>query len=556
MTTVAPPVALSSPVLAWLSAPSSERGADFADGEDGWERFAWSALADRAWRVAGGLIDAGVTRGDVVAIVGDASAAFVAGLFGAMLAGAVPAPCPPPLLFGDPAAYEAHLIGKLLSAEAAWLLAGPNLEPVLSRLARRVGVPMLGLADLQRAAAVALPRRPVEHALLQFTSGSSGRPRPIPVSFAALGANVEAIRGWLGIRPQDSVTAWLPVHHDMGLVGCLITPAAAGSQLQLMSPEQYVRSPLRYLRCFHDGRSQLSAMPAFGLGQILRRVRPEMVAGLDLSDWRTLIVGAERLDADLMRRFEDLLAPAGFSPRTLRPAYGLAEATLAVTGVSTEARWRHVVTTSQAAVGDRIDASASASASESAAGPRQCVVGCGRPLAGVTVRIADEAGRPLPDGRLGEIVVDGPWSEMGLYTGDAGFLDGGELFVLGRLGDGLKISGRFVFAEDIESELAAVGLPKWRVAVLLGHDGSNATAVAVLESPADDAEVATATAVLRRRAAGARVLAITVPRGTIPRTTSGKPRRRALWNAFIMRQLPPTIPAARRTAQPKERGHA
>ena len=488
--------------------------------DDGWERLAWPVLAERSWRVAGGLIDGGVRRGEVVAIIGGTSPAVVAGFFGAMLAGAIPSLCPPPDRLGERERYETHLIRMLQALDAGCVLAAPGLEPAARSLAGRAGVRTLALTELHDAAPATAPRRPAELALVQFTSGSSDHPRPIPVSFSALDANVDAIRRWLGMGSDDRVASWLPLHHDRGLIGCLITPTAASCELQLMTPAQFVRSPLRYLRCFDNARARLSAMPGFGLEQVLRRVRPEMLGDLALHGWRTLIVSAERLAPDLLRRFEALLSPAGFSERTLRPAYGLAEATLAVTGLGRQQRWREVVIPAGVTPGETVVAPAHGVRERAA---RQHVVGCGRPLAGVAVRIADDAGAPLPDGRLGEILIDGPWSTRTLAAGDEGFVDGGELFVLGRLGDGLKISGRFVFAEGTESDIVAAGLSPGRTAVILGHDGDDATAVAVLEC-AGDTEVSQAYAVLRRRTDGVRSTVIVVGRGAIPRTTSGKPR--------------------------------
>jgi acyl-CoA synthetase (AMP-forming)/AMP-acid ligase II len=531
-----------SVLLDWLHEPSGERGISFATS-DGWRRLSWEEIARLSWRVAGGLIEDGLNRGDRVALVGEGGPELVAALFGALLAGAVPSLCPPPLPFQGEG-YSEHLSRLILAAAPVRVLTQDGLEPQVDAIAAAAGAPVIPIARLAAAAPAAGPRPPAAPALVQVTSGSTGRPRPVPVALEHLEANIAAIQRWLGITEADATASWLPVHHDMGLTGCLLTPASSGTDLYLMSPQEFVRRPLRYLRCFHDGGAQLSAMPGFGLEHIVRRVQPEALDGLELGSWRTLIVGAERIQAGALEAFERLLAPYGFSRRALAPAYGLAEATLAVTGVGRMERWRSLEIDPGAGFGQRV---------ESVSGCDR-VVGCGRAVSGVRVRIADAEGRAVPEGTLGEIVVDGACTAGVVFSGDAGFLQDGELFVLGRLGDGLKLRGRFVFAEAIESELVASGLPSRLVAAILGHVGGTATAVAVLETPGP-AAVTIASRILRRRAAGARSLVVAVERGAIPRTSSGKPRRRELWSTFAEGRLTPIQPSER-TALSQEGAHA
>ncbi|HWF72031.1 MAG TPA: AMP-binding protein, partial [Solirubrobacteraceae bacterium] len=386
-------------------------------------------------------------------------------------------------------------------------------------------------------------RRARELALVQFTSGTSARARGVAVRFDALHANIEAIRRWLGMGGEEGTASWLPVHHDMGLIGCLLTPIANASELWLMLPEQFLRRPLRYLRCFAAGDAHLTSMPSFGLAYIARRVPAAALAGLDFSAWRAIIVGAERIDPLALRRFTALLGPAGLSPAALRPAYGLAEATLAVTGVAMGERWRALgVKPGTLALGRRV----------SVASGGADVVGCGRPLAGVGVEIRDVRGRPAGEGVVGEVVVAGPAVAGGylvadpgsptriaggeVRTGDAGFLLDGELFVLGRLGDSLKVRGRHVFAEDLELALVHAGVPAHRLTVLLGDHAGVPTAIAVLERVGAEWG-AQAESILRRGAEHARIVVVDAPRGTIQRTSSGKPRRRRLWREFVEDRL-------------------
>src|SRR5205807_3940462 len=267
-----------------------------------------------------------------VAVVLPTGPEFVATFLGALLAGAAPVPIAPSAAFADPAAYRDHVAGSLRAAAPAVLVTAPEQLPSLRGTGCRTAT-FDALLRSGEAPARGPARRPGALGLLQFTSGSSGRPRGVRVPLAALEHNVRAIRDWLGMTAGDAAASWLPVHHDLGLVGCLLTPIASGGDLWLMRPADFVRSPRRYLRCFGSPGARLTAMPSFGLEHVARRIRPEDLAGLDLGEWRALIVGAERLQADVFERFCRVLAPAGFRPAALLPAYGLAEATLAVTGL-------------------------------------------------------------------------------------------------------------------------------------------------------------------------------------------------------------------------------
>lgn len=535
------------PLLAWVAKADTDRGIRFAADGESWDFWSYHRLAALARQIAGGLVDAGVGPGDVVSFVQRSGPSFVGTLFGTMLAGAVPSPIAPPMVFQDSATYRRHLSALLTAARPAVVVTEADLAEAVADIATGSGIRVVTVDALLAAGdPVAAPhRKPADLALLQFTSGSSGRARGVRVPFEALEANVAAIQQWLGMNGRRPTASWLPLHHDMGLIGCLITPIVDGSDIWLLSPEEFVHRPLRYLRCFAVHGAELTAMPSFGLQYIARRVRAEALAGLDFSGWRAIIVGAERVAEGALERFHALLAPFGLARRALLPAYGLAEATLAVTGLPLAEEWATATI-------------------EPDTMPGVPVVGCGRPLAGVTVTVADESGRPLPDGRIGEIVVRGRSVAAGyvapsqsssltslsagvLHTGDAGLLRDGQLYVLGRLGDSMKVRARTVFAEDLEAALCAVGVPGHRVAVALGERAGIATAVAVVEHARPE-WLPEVHSLLRRGAEGAQVVVLPAPNGTIPRTSSGKPKRRELWRAFLdgrLDSLQDSLPARR-----------
>ncbi|MFB9235720.1 AMP-binding protein [Plantactinospora siamensis] len=526
----------SNPLTSWIDVPAAYRGIRFWRN-DGWESWSYPDLAAYARRIAGGIAAAGVRHDDRVLLIERAGPDFVAALYGIMLAGAVPCPVAPPHLFQNELQYARHL-------DAVSRAADPTLVITTAALAERL---TYGGYETQVRTAAQLgagdegvPAAPASAALLQFTSGSSGRVKGVRVPVSALAANVSAIRSWLEMGEGDATASWLPVHHDMGLIGCLLTPVVQQRDLWLQEPADFVRDPARYLACFSRPGAAMTAMPPFGLDYIARRLSPQLLAGCDFSGWRALIIGAERIDVAVLDRFMALMGPFGFDRRALLPAYGLAEATLAVTGLALREEVATVPVAPQLlSLGEPV---------RSAGADVHAVVGCGRPLDGVSVTVVDEDGNPLPDRHVGQIVVRGAsvaqgyvaanttglteWRDGALWSGDAGFLDDGQLFVIGRLGDAMKVRGRTVFAEDLESALVEAGVPRLRVAVLLGATAAGATGVILLERPEQD-WIAAAAAMAQRVTEGMSTVILDVPRRSIYRTTSGKPKRRDMWAAYV-----------------------
>jgi acyl-CoA synthetase (AMP-forming)/AMP-acid ligase II len=290
----------------------------------------------------------------------------------------------------------------------------------------------------------------------------------------------------------------------------------------------------------------MTASPSFGYAYAAKKVTPAELAGMDFSRWRASAVGAERVDPAALDRFARLVAANGFRRGAFLPGYGLAEATLALTG-SSLGELPLLVSVDRAALrfGDpvrvlergRLDPAGDK-------GRGDWLVGCGRPLPGMRLSVVDAHGAPLGEGRLGEIVASGPWVAGGyrgaqvgaltrfaqgrLYTGDAGFLLDGEVFVLGRMGDSTKVRGRSLYAEDVEARLAAIpGVPAGRVVVVFERERG--------------AWVEPAARRLRSQTGrSTRVLILEVPRHAIPRTSSGKPRRRLLAQELMEGRLSAT----------------
>lgn len=529
-------------LLDWLRAPDDARGIRFAKPGDEWTFVSYNELAHQARQVAFVLEQRGVGVGDAVVLMQPSPQWFGATLFAALIIGATPIPVAPPTAFQDAAVFEAHLTNILRISGPRAVFTTEDLAPMVVRCGA-VRDTILTTTPDEDGSTMPVPTSPPgELALLQFTSGSSGMPRGVEVSIENLESNVDSIRRWLNLTAADPTASWLPLYHDMGLIGCFLTPMINGSDLWSMRPEDFIRSPMRWLRCFGVHGCRITATPTFGLAYILRRVRPDQLEGLDFSQWRALIVGAERVAPEVLDAFSELLAPAGFDPRALLPAYGLAESTLAVTG----SRLDEVVLRRRVGRRSLVFGSAVGTFGVDGAADDVTLIGCGRPLRRAGVEIVDESGEVVGPGILGEIVVTGPSVARGyvpgsspssstsfnggrLNTGDAGFLDDGELYVIGRVGDSLKIRGVSLFAEDVEAALAfEAGLPPERVAVLLGVlSGRETVAVLVESGPRTLLQPIIETAT--RLASGTRLLVLTCDRGAIARTSSGKPKRRPMW---------------------------
>lgn len=506
-------------LTAWLSAPRAETGIRFAH-RDGWDHWSYPRLAGLSQRFAAAYRALGVADGDVVALLLGTGPELVAALCGAAAVGAAAAPVAPPPLFGRPDEHTARIAGVLGAARPALVVTARRHHGLVGDLPALVAEEVAA-GPPRHGDHPAVPHDPDRVALVQFTSGSSAAPRGIGVSGRALSSMLSTLGDWLGHAPDTVTASWLPLHHDMGLVGCLLSPVARQTDLWLMPAEEFVRRPTRYLDCFSAHGAALSAMPAFGLAHLCARVRPRDLVGADFSSWRVLIVGAERIDPDVLRRCQDLLGPHGFDPATFAPAYGLAEATLAVTGTPARRAWRSVTVDPATLVpGARVV--------RVPAGRE--VVGCGVPLGPARVGVVDDRGARVADGVVGEITVAGPAVTTGgvLRTGDTGFVLDGELFVLGRMGDAMKIRGRMVYAEELE---LAAGTP--RPVVALGTRAGEPVLLAVVGATETTERVEHVHAVLDRLGEGAAVEVRRLPAARVPRTTSGKPRRRELFRRFL-----------------------
>ncbi|QMU67190.1 AMP-binding protein [Streptacidiphilus sp. P02-A3a] len=530
-------------LLGWLDSPATDRGIRFSGTDGAWVFQSYQELAASARRSASRLRAAGVVADDPVLVILPNGPEFVAAFFGSMLLGAVPVPLTPHGRSRDLAEYQAHIARVLEVARPKAAVADPDSGEAVGGLLQAAACPLVAAAADGGEELAGSPVSAV-NAFLQFSSGSSGAPRAVRVPRAAVESNIAAFVDWLQVNVErDALATWLPLHHDMGLVGGLVAPASLGVDVLMSRPEQFIRSPSRWLRCFGAEGATIGISPSFGLAQVLRRVRPKDLTGLDFSGWRGLVVGAERVDSQVLDAWNRLLGPFGFRSKALLPAYGMAEATLAVTGSSPDDEVRTV----EVVPGSLQPGSTPVLTEE---GVGISVVGCGRPVPGVQLAVIDDEGKPVAAGVVGEIEVRGDSVAQGyltavggsaegtvdfhgvLRTGDAGFLLDGELFVIGRFGDGVKLLGRWLFAEDIEELLARSIGSGQRPVVLLGSLLGHGTAVVLVNTPlVGQAETIGRT--VTEAYPGIDVMVLSVRPAEIQRTSSGKPRRRSAWQSLV-----------------------
>ncbi|MET2717227.1 amino acid adenylation domain-containing protein [Streptomyces harbinensis] len=518
----------------------------------------YATLDARARSVAAALA-AGHTPGDRVLILTPPGEDFVVSFFGCLYADLVPVPLAARLN----SRFARTVAGIAADAAASTAVTSADLaaHPAVRELTARLGLTVHALDTLATAAPDTAPRpASATLAFLQYTSGTTRSPRGVEVTHANLLDNLRTIRRAFALTSDSVMAGWLPPHHDMGLIGTVLLPVYLGIPSTLMDPAAFIRNPARWLTVISRYGATVSGGPDFAYDLCLRRVRDEDRARLDLSGWRVAFNGAEPVRPATLDAFAERFAGVGFDRRAFLPCYGLAEATLLVAG-------RHRTEGPHRAVFDR------ARLTEGHAVPAPAATG--REIAGydilpeVPVAVVDDAGHPLPDGRVGEIWCAGGGVARGyrgdpdstgavfgarpagrhetfLRTGDLGIRIGDLLYVVGRRKDVLPIRGRNHDPSDIEATIAAAcaGLGVGRVAVFAvdREDGPEAV-VAVCEMgeqrPAPAAEIG---ATARAAVAEAHGLALwrvaAVQPRTIPVTTSGKIRRAACASAFLSGEPP------------------
>jgi fatty-acyl-CoA synthase len=501
-----------------------------------------TVTADLARRWAG----LGVQQGDRVVLVLIDEREFAVTFLSALRAGVIAVPMFPPFILGQLDAYLTALRRICQVSGATRCLVS---QPLLSLLGNAGLEPPVSIfQDLVTAipGAVGAPA-PADPAFLQFSSGSTGNPKGAVITHRSLLANSYAI-GRHGLRLDgevDRAVSWLPLYHDMGLIGLLITAVLEQVGTWYLPPLQFARDPMSWPRLMSEVGATLSFAPNFAYGLVARRVTDEVLAELDLSRWRVAGCGAEPIRAETLRAFASRFAVTGFRASALMPSYGLSEATLAVSLTPCDAGMTTLTVDAdllaaegRAALIDVIDVDAGN------ARPTE-LVSCGLPVHGMEVRVLDHAGNICAEGQEGELVVRGEsladgyfgdpehsaqtWHDGWLHTGDTGLLSGDQLYVTGRIKDLIIVNGRNHQPQDIEWVASQVPGVRIGNVVALPAPGDDTEGVrVVLEAAqgavAEDLARHVRQAVTRRFGLWVHDVVV-LPREGLPKTSSGKLRR-------------------------------
>jgi acyl-CoA synthetase (AMP-forming)/AMP-acid ligase II len=510
-------------------------------------------VRERALSIAADLIRQGVWKGDRVALVLPTSPEFVECFFGVLCAGAIPVPLYPPIRLGRLDEYHQRTAAMLQAVDATLVVTDERIRRFLG-VAVEISAPRLGCVIASSLGGMNSGEIEVaadDVALIQFSSGTTHDPKPVALTHANLLSNLAAIDRYITDEgtPNPVGVTWLPLYHDMGLIGNLLEAFYIPAPLVLLPPELFVAVPAAWLRAISRHRGTLSAAPNFAFGLCLKRIGDDELAGVDLSSWSLSLNGAEAISAEVQRRFNARFARWGFRASSLTPVYGMAEASLAVTFKPAGQSFRTL-----GVHGDKL-------ASEGVVAPgRKELVSVGRPLAGVEIEIRDDHGVPLPDGRVGHVFVRGPSVMVGYFartdltdqvlragwldSGDLGFTHNRELFLCGRHKDIVIVRGANHAPEEFEAALDGLHGVRAGCAVAVGFipAGEDDEALAMLVETTSGASPTLADRVAARVEERARIrpahVELLAP-GTLPRTSSGKLRRREARAQWLAGTLSP-----------------
>jgi len=555
-------------VLDWHVATHPDRVQIIYLADETQHEISFRALAQGAEAIAAGLQQAGLRPGRCVAIMLPTSPEYFQTYFGILRAGGIPVPIYPPARASQLQDHVLRHTGILDNAQAALLVTVAEAMVVAHLLQarvpglRRVVTPqeLATLGGALHAAAV----RSEDIAFIQYTSGSTGNPKGVTLTHANLLANIRAIVQAIEVTPRDVFVSWLPLYHDMGLIGAFLGTLYVGCPLVVMSPLAFLSKPQRWLWAIHRFRGTLSAAPNFAYELCLRRIDDALLEGLDLRCWRLALNGAEAVSASTVERFQKRFAKYGFAPEALAPVYGLAEASVGLLfpPLGRVARIDRV----QREVLSREARAVPAAAEDSTA---LAFVACGRPLAGHAIRIVDASGNEVGERTEGALQFMGPSATRGYYrnavetarlfhggwldTGDRAYMADGDVYLTGREKDIVIRGGRNLYPEQIEEAVGALaGVRKGSVAVFGSADPRTGTERLVVLAEArssDGAKRARVQEAISRAVfdvigepADDIVLA---PPHTVLKTSSGKVRRSACRALYEQGRIGAATPTAR-----------
>jgi 1-acyl-sn-glycerol-3-phosphate acyltransferase len=522
----------------------------------------YGQLLEQAGRVAAELRARGLGPGMTAAIMLPTCREFFPTFFGILLAGGIPVPIYPPFRADRIEEYAARQAAILQNAEARILVTFRQAETVARLLKPRVAS-LESVVNAEKLVESAAPSiafhaaRADEIAFLQYTSGSTGEPKGVMLTHANLLTNIRDILAAVEFSPDDVGVSWLPLYHDMGLIGAWFTLLYFGVPVAILSPLAFLSRPERWLWAIHHHRGTVGAAPNFAYELCVRKIADRDIEGLDLSTWRAALNGAEPVNPETLDRFAERFARYGFRREALMPVYGLAEASLAVTAPPP----------GRGPLVDRIERAAferegRAVPADSSAQAALAFVSAGRPVPSYEVRVVDDAGQDAGERREGQLWFRGPAATRGYYrnpeataaiqrpggwidSGDRAYTAGGEIYITGRVKDIIIKAGRNIYPHEVEEAAGQVDGVRTGCVVAFGlRDEALGTERLVVVAETREREPAA-----RRRIAAAiteRVMEVLdmppdlielAPPQSIPKTSSGKLRRQETKKLYLAGKL-------------------
>ena len=502
-----------------------------------------------ALEVAGGLRALGISPNQPVALMLPTGVDYFFAFFGILFAGGVAVPLYPPASLKNLEDHLQRQTSILKNAQASVLITISEARPLAYLLRAQVESMqhIVDVAELRNAKTSLLRpnRRGSDMALIQYTSGSTGNPKGVVLTHAMLLANLKAIGKALQISSQDVGVSWLPLYHDMGLIGTWFVAIYYATPLVVLSPLSFLSRPARWLWSIHHHRATLSVAPNFGYELCLNKVKDEQIQNLDLSSWRLALNGAEPIQPVTMKKFAERFAPYGFNPRAMMPVYGMAEVSVALTftspgrGPLVEYVKREPFMRQRRAEPCEDENPLS-------------FVSCGQPLQGYQVRLLDETGNEVAERQVGRLQFRGPSCTSGYYrneeatqqlfqgdwldSGDYAYQANGEIFITGRAKEVIIRAGRNIYPYALEEAIGNLtGIRKGRVAVFGSMDAKLGTERLVVLAETRERDEKTLESLRHQiQVLSDELLAtppddiVLAPPNTLLKTSSGKIRRTAL----------------------------
>ncbi len=542
-------------------AAKGETGYNFYSGRgELYAVLSYSTLRNEARTLARKLLTLGVPRGSRVALVADTHPDFIRFFFACQYAGLTPVPLPAVIQLNGRQEYIHQLERLLFDCQAKIAMATDDFLPFLTQAAEKLDIQFLGnlqyFGSRPESDKELQPKDSKELAYLQYTSGSTRFPRGVMITQSAVLHNMQVIIQYgAKVRIGDRAVSWLPFFHDMGLVGLLLVPLACQISVDYLRTRDFAMRPRLWLKLLSENKGTISFSPPFGYDLVARRLRDGGAKDYDLSSWRVAGAGAEIIRPQTLERFAERLAPSGFDKRAFLACYGMAECSLAVTfgSLETGVQVDHVDADQLAEHGKAIPVK------EMSNGPKMrsaSFVNCGVLMPGYESEIRDAKKRVLPERQCGSLYLRGPSLMSGYFgnpqltsevlsddgwfnTGDIAYRIGAEIIITGRSKDMIIINGRNIWPQDIEYLAESQNEIRTgdAMAFFINSPQGDEIAVMMVECRHNEQQkrhdLITRLNREIRQELGIDCIIETVPRGTLTRTTSGKPSRYATKKMYL-----------------------